>query len=418
MARLFTMIAFLAILVMLMQKARDPGMWEWAAPRQDGEVIETVGMLKNKVDNGRPQAPLRARPVTELFGPSNLYAQSPERPSEAKLVPVPTLPVAVPDQETPATEASNKPDETPKNSPIASPGDALNAQPQPTEPTVPDKAAPPLPDVTVPIDQDPTEMAEFDYNKSAISDGFIGIKREEMHAYRQLVRWVKEQPVEVLKRRAKPNPLYSRFMSSPDEQRGRIFSLNVHVRQSDMAEIEGVDGDATPLTLVEATAFTPQSKYFPYKLMLVDADDDFPIKNSINEDGVFYGYFFKQLGYETQLTKPGNALKLPILVGRLVWHKRTPVDKAESFWLWAVFGGVILTVFVMIRIGLSMSGKTKSTFVTAGRPIRSKAPEADVESWLDETLSPNSDSGENSNQESDEFGNNPGSRHDSDRGPA
>ena len=160
-----------------------------------------------------------------------------------------------------------------------------------------------------PTDEDPEEADAIREEFQAVTDATLEMGVEEMAAYNRVVRWVVNQPVELLRRRARKNPAFADFMHFPDKQRGKLVSLNLTIfRVRDAGQNE----DGTQL--YEAFGPTQESGSWLYWGVAVDLPPGMQTGPKVYEKVTFVGYFFKLQGYEPGDAKPNaKPLKMPLL---------------------------------------------------------------------------------------------------------
>ena len=393
--RLITMIAFAVVLFMIIQRARDPSLWEWAVPNhaEDKSTVASNTVASNTVAGNiaHPKKPPEGASKTSV---QLAQASAPQSPQ--------TSPATASDgsktEPSPAVESGNKPTTLAADNP-------------------PIEAPLPAPKVTGPTDEDPDEIADYKENVQAVSDGTLFWQREEKNFRNQIARWVLAQPLDVLKQRAKPNSRFTWFATHANEQRGKLFALELDLRRDELYPLDGVyplggDDNDDPIQVVEAWGFTNESRGWPYAIMIVDPPADFPVKANIAEKATFYGYFLKMQGYQPGSAKPGaEPLTAPLLIGRIVWHPVQKVESAGLDWIVVALAGVALGLFVLVRLYMAMTGHRKAPFAPANLIPRSKTPESEVQAWLDEAYT-----GDGGDENPENEGNNWESDHDNHSG--
>ena len=206
--RLMTMIGMCVVLVVIIKKASEPGMWNWltSKPGQALEVVQKDG------DNGKsaqvePEKKQEAKSLSEnRRGPS---------------------PLAMPGEQKGTV-------------PLSADGSRIGSKPRVDAGTNTPKK---IPAATGPTDEDQDEadaaIEEYDY----VSDRTLYINQEDNPAYERLVRWVIYQPFERLWARAtQRNASYAQFLAAPRDFRepGKIFSFNLHLRGQEIRRQDDV----------------------------------------------------------------------------------------------------------------------------------------------------------------------------------
>lgn len=281
-ARLLTMIAMLAVLWMLIGRAKDPQTWSWLADDQ------------SPVAQGVP--PAAAVPAKEVV--------------------------------------------------VAGPSDTIS---------------------------DEAQAAESDFE--AVADR-KPLAADEMPAYWRLMNWSRAQTFDELRGRAQRNVLYTQVWEQPDEFRGELIELRLHLRRA-LAH-RAPENPAGVEQVYEAWGATDDSQSFPYLVVFSEIPDGMPLGAEINEEATFVGYFLKLMAYQA-FDQPRAA---PLLVGRLRWHapQHRGVAGSGDDYFWTTFGvgALVLTGAVaMWWLRGSLGNSRRATPLTAQKT-------ADAERWLDE----------------------------------
>ncbi len=334
--RLMTGLLMLAVIWMLIVRAREPGTWSWFA----------------KLD-----APQQAKHAA--VAPTDSPPSQPQPPANK------------------AVATDGKPTEKPAEPPAERQADAA-AKPK-AERSKPDDVAP-----TGPTDEDPEQIEEARNEFQAITDGTLKLGPEEMEAYDRLVEWVKNQPFAVLKKRAEKGLWYTDLYDTPEKYRGKIVELEVEIRRA-----ASVGKNRYGVPLWEAWAFTEESRGRLYDLLVLDYPEQMPLGYKIFAKAKFVGYFLKLQGYEPASLKPGDpADKAPLLVGRVEWIPpvavKSPVDTTQE-WLWGLALLVIIGVVFLLRAGYyKLTAKRRVAAAVGGRwraaPDEESIP---IEAWLE-----------------------------------
>ena len=325
--RLLTGLVMLAVIFMLIARARDPNTWVWFTG-----------------DSGN----------------------QPPKPAA----------VAVPGEKGAKGE----------NSPTAGkPGEKEAETPKPPQPS---------PAVATGLtDEDPDESDDAEMEFEVVTDGTLELQREEMVPYNRIVRWVRNQPYEALRRRARTDVVFTQMYQHPEKYRGQIIALDLNVRQV----LDAGDNDDR-IHLWEVLGWTTESKAWLYWTVVVDLPKDMPVGPSVYEKAKFVGYFFKLQGYHEAGAKPHAApLRAPLLIGRLEWKPvKAPQagDDSSSEWVW----GLGLLAVLGLAVGLwfvyyAIRGKpAKKPVTVAGSEAGESVP---IESWLEQPDFGGEDDGNN-----------------------
>ena len=254
-----------------------------------------------------------------------------------------------------------------------------------TPPGTDSAAVPPKIVPTGPTDEDPDEADEIREARQAIEDGSLHTRPEEMVAYNQVLNWVKNQPLGLLRERARKDVIYDQFIADPEAMRFKIVQLDLIVRQIIKCEVKTTGG----ADLYEIRGFTSEAGQMLYFGMVQDLPEGMPLGTQIREQAKLIGYFFKVQGYYSQISKPNaRPLRAPVIIGRLVWRPSLVVKQEPTpAWVW-----VALTIGVVVigGVGTSMSilfGR-RNRPVVLHRPGRNFDPDApSVDQWLDQAQS-------------------------------
>ena len=137
------------------------------------------------------------------------------------------------------------------------------------------------------------------------------LKTREMHAYWKLIDWSRTQPIRELERRAKANIPFKDFWEQPNQYRGELIRLRLHVRR--VLQYDAPVNPSNIKTVYEAWGWTDDSLSFPYVIVFPEAPTGLPIGQDVRTEVVFTGYFLKIMTY-TAFDHPRGA---PLLVGRV-----------------------------------------------------------------------------------------------------
>jgi hypothetical protein len=399
------MICMLVVLVMVIQRMRDPAMWQWLEPDR------SVAHAHRPPDRVPPKHPA-ASPNEATAAEGQLAFNAEQSPrsdgsqplADAAPAKKPVAESQSAEKESAEKESAEKESGQPHSSEepsSPSPAAALDQAPEPNSPKSPEPEQPPPAERKVDpgppprldnldsqlTDEDSDEATEFAKNIQAITDGTKQIQKEEMWAYQQLVRWVLAQPLEVLERRSTAAPRYNWFAIHPEQRRGKLYSLDLDLRMSDLYQMPG----QTPgenIYLVEAWGATTESRGRPFDVIIVDPPEGFPVKPNIRERVVFSGYFLKMQGYEPGSAKPGDKpLRAPLLIGRIEWKKIVPIGANRSDLIWLSAAGGLIALFLLVWLVRSIV-QTRRGVAAVSSVTRARTPEAEVQDWLHQAYDP------------------------------
>jgi hypothetical protein len=236
-----------------------------------------------------------------------------------------------------------------------------------------------------PTDLDPEEQSAAHYQFQAVSDGTLGMGEEEMPAYWRLFKWTKSQSFAEMNRRAaeqlgrQPNRevVFDQFVRQSDEQRGKLFHLDLNVNQ--IFSYPAPRNSAGIKTVYEIRGYTEQSGVWLYFVLTPELPPGMPTGIHVHERAAFAGYFMKVQGYHPAVAGPKDKpLSAPLFIGRLAWKPAAqPVQTtADLTWLWWLGGVAVL--FGAARLGLWVYGRSRPE-----RPaVVSRGKAAELRGWL------------------------------------
>ena len=239
-----------------------------------------------------------------------------------------------------------------------------------------------------PTDLDAEEQAAARHQFQALSDGTLGMGAEEMPAYWRLFKWTNNQSFAELNRRAmeelnrQPNHeiAFDQFVQRPDEQRGKLFRLDLNVNR--VLSYPAPKNSAGIETVYEISGTTAQSGAWLYFVLTPNLPPGMPVGAKVHERATFAGYFFKLQGYHPAVAGPKDKpLRAPLFIGRLAWQPAAqPVQTANDLtWLWWLGG--VAAAFGAARLGLWVYSRRRP----AQRPVTtliSGGKSADLRGWL------------------------------------
>jgi hypothetical protein len=226
-----------------------------------------------------------------------------------------------------------------------------------------------------PTDEDPEEKEAAAEQFQAISDGTAHIQPEEMPAYNRLLKWVQNQSLAQMRRRAKKDVAFTQFYQQPDKYRGKLCELELNVRRI-------LKETHNNLTLYEIWGWTAESRSGLYVGVVIDLPKGMPSGPDVYEKAVLVGYFFKLQGYQPADAKPNAApLKAPLLIGRLLWRPTEKPQVQRSDWYWGLFLLLGFLAFIIIRWSLLL-WKPRRKYTTSS--VLTKRGGLSVQEWLAE----------------------------------
>lgn len=416
--RLVSAAFFLVVLVMLIRSTGKPEMWKnWVPEHGQQHVgdVDTVPVvpLPTPATSHQPAADKLRETVSAAARTPLVHVGAPiaqTNPGQTAIAnpaqPAPPAPETTGDSGADTTSISNglKPgaagnepqrklgvstDVAGRGSPEGS-GSAVSGESPSLGPV---KTTSSTPKATGPTDQDPDEQEQAAEDFDFIDDAkAVGVEPEEARAYERIVRWVTNQPYELMVSRAKyKDPTYGEFVEDPASHRqlGKLFQLNLEIRKlapfPDAFTFGFSDDDPhDPITLYEAWGSTEQAHGRLFSLVIVDPPKGMSLGNLLREKVHFVGYFFKLLAYEPARTLPGGKLlKAPILIGRF---ERLPppigvlIGSNDLGWAIALGGGLLLLVAIWAGSLLLNRNSHKLVLLASERTLPSTRT---IENWLE-----------------------------------
>jgi hypothetical protein len=258
-------------------------------------------------------------------------------------------------------------------------------------------AAQPAEAVTAgPTDQDIEEQDGAAEQFMALTDGGIELGKEEMPAYWRLFSWTQHQSTAQLEKRAKREFVFNQFMRDPDEQRGKLFHVELNVRR--VLAYDAPENKAGVKKVYEIWGWTTESQAWLYCALTPELPPGMPQGANIYERATFTGYFLKVQGYHAAGAGPRDKpLQAPLLIGRLTWSPSAlAAAQAETDWDWlarqaagqpgswvwrAAFG---IGLVAIIALGIWMYGLfvPRRVVEAAQSDFVSTRKSADVRNWL------------------------------------
>jgi hypothetical protein len=248
--------------------------------------------------------------------------------------------------------------------------DFAKAGPEP-EANAKDQAAEPQPAAEPaakgPTDEDPDEQAAARDEFQAITDKTLGIQPVEMVPYNRVLQWVVNQPISLMRKRARTDLTFNDFMLTPDKFRGALVEVVLDAKMVRTSEFRASDGT----DLFEVWGITADSGSWLYDTMVVGLPEGMPVASRINERVRFVGYFFKLQGYHEANAKPrAPPLAAPMFIGRLIWIQTPPAAPAQwdASWTAVVAAGFGLVVGVHLLWLFLRPKRRASTMEPIGKP--------------------------------------------------
>jgi hypothetical protein len=233
-----------------------------------------------------------------------------------------------------------------------------------------------------PTDTDPEEREGASEQFQAISDRTIELAREEMPAYWRLFGWASHQSLAELQQRANQAAVLNQFIQTPDEQRGKLFQLDLNVRR--VLSYDAPANSAGIKKVYEIWGWTTESKAWLYVVLTTHLPPGMPVGPDVNERITFAGYFLKVQGYHAAGAGPRDKpLAAPLLIGRLAWKSSpAPVSaNAADRWMQGTITFLLLLGAVGLAIWMFIPKRTdrQRTASTLGH---ASSPRSEIRDWL------------------------------------
>jgi hypothetical protein len=241
-----------------------------------------------------------------------------------------------------------------------------------------------------PTDEDRDEKDDMEVDQDFIKDRTLDIGKVEMVAYDRVLKWVNNQSLAVLQKRARTDIPLDRLLSDVENTRLKIVKIDLKVRHVIKCnDIKVPGGD----NLYEIHGFTANSRM--YFGIVEGLPEGMPVGTDVSEQAQLVGYFFKVHGYYPGAIKTAEPLRAPLIIGRLAWEPPAFArPDTTPIWVWAALAmGVIVVVGGVVGI-VTILGRRRPLSVRL--PTRSADPDAPaVDDWLDQAQSGNLAAGNN-----------------------
>ncbi|MFO1019162.1 MAG: hypothetical protein U0903_00460 [Planctomycetales bacterium] len=222
-----------------------------------------------------------------------------------------------------------------------------------------------------PTDLDPQEKKSVQMAYEVIKDR-APLSVEEMSAYWKFMGWTRHQSFAEMLKRARKDLLFVHLWEQPEKYRGELIELRVHLRR--ILSHDAPANNANVKTVYEAWGPTDDSKSYPYVLVMSELPDQMPMGAKIEEEGVFVGYFLKNLAYEAF-----NARRAaPLLVGRLqrIAPRPSAVRSQKTGWVEiAVVAGLALAIIAWTVFIPRRSTQRRRTFSNPSGTVNLPGPD-------------------------------------------
>jgi hypothetical protein len=398
--RFVVMILMLVVLYMMIQTASDPGTWKWlvSEPGKTDRVVKT----DESAEPARERVPekLPAIAPNDLKSGGDKSAAPPAAESKpavnqgGKSLVTPeqnggSVPASMPATSTPVVtdKAASNPAPDASAASNAMPDDIPDDVFTPPPRFVSDK----VPPATGPTDEDRDDWIPFLEERDWIRDYQTTVDEGEMDPYARMVRWVMDQTYDRLKARSEQhrNPTFAQFIAAPDDERGKLFQMDVHIEKIVKFDVplkfHDEDDPQKPVQLYEMWGHSNESVNFLYHFIVYDPPAGMPIGVNLREDVHFAGYFFRVQGYEAP-RMPANRRRLyaPSFIGRIAWKVRGP-SAAVGTNEWPLFIGsaCVVSLVACIWVGFVVFGRRRRSVaeISTDMPIPGHVT---IDDWLED----------------------------------
>ncbi len=277
-------------------------------------------------------------------------------------------------------DVNSQPDESIKVAGIGA-GGMLAQQAENGQPPAPDAPLAEIEDPLIPgpTDQDPDEWAAAQAQFRDVRDKHP-FSAEEMPSYWRLFRWIHAQTRLAMSERSVRNPFFTQIWEEPAKNRGKLYSLKLHVKR--VLSHEPEENSAGVKRVYELWGVTDESRSHLYVVLTDRLPEGFPEGARIDGYSVYFtGYFLKILGYEASDAQRGA----PLLIGKIKnapvaqLPKRDPIAARNEFFNTILFGICALCFVALLRF-LPIPWFRKSG--EASKVTTVKNTEKDAEVWL------------------------------------
>jgi hypothetical protein len=160
-----------------------------------------------------------------------------------------------------------------------------------------------------PNDLDPMAVEELQAELKSVLDR-RPLQPHEMPAYWRLMAWSRTQPLQELSARAARDVAITRLWEQPENYRGKLIELRLHVRR--VLQYAATENAFGITTVCEAWGWTDESRSAPYVVVMPEVPPGLPVGTDVRAELLFVGYFFKTMAYQAV----ESARSAPLLIGR------------------------------------------------------------------------------------------------------
>jgi hypothetical protein len=222
----------------------------------------------------------------------------------------------------------------------------------------------------------PTDLDKAEWEKSAklfeaVSDKTV-LAPEEMPAYWRCMKWARAQTYAEMEHRAARDVAYTRLFEQPEKYRGHLLRLRLHILR--ILDWDAHENSAGVKHVYEAWGWTDHSNAL-YVAVFSELPAEMKLGEGLHEEGVFVGYFLKDLGFQAF----NRNRAVPLLVGRMqrVASAAPAPLVAPSDWRW-----LWMLAIPLVAIGFSAAWLRLRRGRRTAVPVPAPADEAEMEEWF------------------------------------
>ncbi len=234
--------------------------------------------------------------------------------------------------------------------------------------------------IPAPIDTDPAEKQAAARLFEAVTDK-TPLSVTEMPAYWRCMQWARAQSFADLARRARRDLAFVQFWEQPEELRGELVRLRMHIHR--VLHYPAPENSLGVTDVYEAWGWTDDSKSFPYVVVFSELPPGMKVGPEAKAEGVFVGYFLKTMAYQAFDVRRAA----PLMVGRMQKFTRPgggaapPLMTSKSIPPWLMLLTAAFVVYLALRVWLTLRRRDSRLVVTTGE-------RADLATWYDDTSPP------------------------------
>lgn len=234
-----------------------------------------------------------------------------------------------------------------------------------------------------PADDEPVEMDKARMEFAAVEDK-VPLMQFEMFAYWRLLKWARSRSFAELEERAHRDIPYTKLWQAPENYRGELIRLHLHVRRVMAWTGKDVAKNSAGIkTIYDISGTTDASQSFPYVVVCSELPPGIPVGENVYVEADFVGYFLKIMEYQDGLTKVRGS---PLLMGRIRKASgggtaKAPSGPSAGLGLMLAMGAMAMGVAAIFgTMFWRLSRNSRRPEMVANHTSR---PSAEVEGWLE-----------------------------------